>query len=235
MLFLPPHTSHRLQPLDVTFFKQLGTYYNQAAEKWLRANPDSNITQTRIAGLLGESYGRAATIQNAVSGFSKTGIWPLDPNIFQDSDFVPTMSESEGRAEKQGEHQIPNSASATTKSSNLESSNDVVKVTPQQLSPIPTLQKRKRSRVSSSTVVITSSPYKNSLANKKAVGESSKKCLKLELSESSASWYCKICKENKEEDIIKCLKCCVWFHTSCAKVSAKKKCFIVMSVDLSSE
>ena len=38
MLSLPPHTTHKAQPLDKTFFKPLQTYYDQAVEKWLRVN-----------------------------------------------------------------------------------------------------------------------------------------------------------------------------------------------------
>ena len=30
MVSLPPHTTHRLQPLDVAFFGPLGTYYDEA-------------------------------------------------------------------------------------------------------------------------------------------------------------------------------------------------------------
>lgn len=39
-----------------------------------------------------EACSQAATIQNAVSGFAKTGIWALDSTNIQDSDFVPTVS-----------------------------------------------------------------------------------------------------------------------------------------------
>jgi hypothetical protein len=44
------------------------------------------ITQFQISELLGEAYGRAASVANAVSGFARTGVWPVDPNVFQDSD-----------------------------------------------------------------------------------------------------------------------------------------------------
>jgi hypothetical protein len=36
ILQLPGHTTHRLQPLDVSIFGPLETYYNQAVEKWMR-------------------------------------------------------------------------------------------------------------------------------------------------------------------------------------------------------
>eukprot|EP00745_Piridium_sociabile_P012380 TRINITY_DN190907_c0_g1_i1.p1 TRINITY_DN190907_c0_g1~~TRINITY_DN190907_c0_g1_i1.p1 ORF type:complete len:178 (-),score=23.43 TRINITY_DN190907_c0_g1_i1:26-559(-) len=39
MLSLPPHSTHRLQPLDVSFFKPLQSFYIQEQETWLRTNP----------------------------------------------------------------------------------------------------------------------------------------------------------------------------------------------------
>ena len=36
MLSLPPHTTHRLLPLDRTFYKPLMVYYNQACDMWIR-------------------------------------------------------------------------------------------------------------------------------------------------------------------------------------------------------
>jgi len=88
MVSLPPHTTHRLQPLDVAFFGPLGIYYDEAMRKWMRQHLGRSVTTWQVAELLGESYGRAATVQNAVSGFRKTGLWPLDMSVFQDCDFA---------------------------------------------------------------------------------------------------------------------------------------------------
>lgn len=38
MVTYPPHTSHRLQPLDLSVYGPLKTYYNQAVEAWLLNN-----------------------------------------------------------------------------------------------------------------------------------------------------------------------------------------------------
>ena len=43
MLAQPPHTTHRLQPLDVGFFKPLQTYYDQFIERWLLNHPRRTI------------------------------------------------------------------------------------------------------------------------------------------------------------------------------------------------
>jgi hypothetical protein len=42
---LPGHTSNKLQPLDVSFFKPLSSYYIDETEKWLRHNPGRVVTQ----------------------------------------------------------------------------------------------------------------------------------------------------------------------------------------------
>ena len=42
---LPLHTSHKLQPLDRSFFKPLKAAFNSACSIWLRNHPGRRITQ----------------------------------------------------------------------------------------------------------------------------------------------------------------------------------------------
>lgn len=95
MVTLPPHTSHKLQPLDVAFFKPLQTYYVQEQEKWLRTNPEMRITQFQIAGLFNQAYLRAAVAGTASKGFERAGIWPCNRHVFDDADFAASI-ENEG-------------------------------------------------------------------------------------------------------------------------------------------
>ncbi|ESN95622.1 hypothetical protein HELRODRAFT_86484 [Helobdella robusta] len=88
MISLPPHTTHRLQPLDVSFFGSLGKYYDDALRKWMRSHVSRPATTWQVAEIFGEAYGRAATIGIACSGFRASGLWPLDFNIFSDADFA---------------------------------------------------------------------------------------------------------------------------------------------------
>ena len=53
ILSLPPHTTHRLQPLDVSLFKPLQTYYGLEGEKWLRSHAGRCITTYHVSELLG--------------------------------------------------------------------------------------------------------------------------------------------------------------------------------------
>jgi len=87
MISLPPHTTHRLQPLDVSFFGPMGRYYDEAMRKWVRTHVSRPVTTWQVAELLGEAYGRAASVAIATSGFKASGLWPLDVNVFSDADF----------------------------------------------------------------------------------------------------------------------------------------------------
>jgi hypothetical protein len=102
LLALPSHCTHRLQPLDVSFFKSLKSYYNKEVQSWLRRHPGRAVTEYQIAELFSTAYGYAASVGNCVSGFRKCGIIPFKPDIFTDEDFsaaqvtereLPTVSE----------------------------------------------------------------------------------------------------------------------------------------------
>ena len=63
------------------------TYYNEACDNFLRTK-QVPIRQVHIAGLFCTAYLRAATMSNAISGFSCTGIWPFNQSIWSDADFA---------------------------------------------------------------------------------------------------------------------------------------------------
>ncbi|CAH2003933.1 unnamed protein product [Acanthoscelides obtectus] len=89
VLCLPPHCSHRLQPLDVSFMGPLNKYYIRAVEKYLRNNPGRALTVFQFSKLFGEAYSEAAQQSIAINGFRKCGVEPMDRHVFKDYDFVP--------------------------------------------------------------------------------------------------------------------------------------------------
>ncbi len=91
LLTLPPHCTHKMQPLDTTFFKSLKAAYNAAADNWMMCNKGRRISFYEIAGLFCTAYLRAATVEKAVVGFESAGIWPFNENKFTDDDFVPSL------------------------------------------------------------------------------------------------------------------------------------------------
>ena len=90
IICLPPHCSHKMQPLDVSFMKPLSTYYNTEVTKWLRNHPGRTVSVFQLAQLLTPAFQKAATAQTAANGFRKTGLWPVNRDIFEDHEFAPS-------------------------------------------------------------------------------------------------------------------------------------------------
>ncbi|KAH9631736.1 hypothetical protein HF086_014737 [Spodoptera exigua] len=82
MLTLPPHGSHKLQPLDRSFFSPL-------KGKYAIENSGRGIGQQQVARLFNEAYKKVATLGNAESGFR--GIYPYDDDLFDETEFAPSI------------------------------------------------------------------------------------------------------------------------------------------------
>ncbi|KAI4469510.1 dde superfamily endonuclease [Holotrichia oblita] len=100
LLNLPGHTTHRIQPLDRTFFKPFKGFYNQAIQKWLRTKPGLSVIEYQVSGIVAEAYGKAATIENAMNGFKACGIWPVDRSVFNECDFYPAENLTSDNTDK---------------------------------------------------------------------------------------------------------------------------------------
>lgn len=129
MLCLPPHCTHRLQPLDVAFYGPLKSYYDQEVRKWLKTNPGRTVGQYQISSLFSVAYGKTATVANSESGFQKTGIWPINPDIFEDHLFAPAettniVQSPQGKNDSpsndlEAEQPVSHNHSSSSKDSNL--------------------------------------------------------------------------------------------------------------------
>ena len=89
ILTFPPHCSHRLQPLDVTVFGPFKTFYNRLANAWM-TNPGRSISIYETAELSGAAFSKAFNLENITSAFKATGIFPLNPLVFTEDDFLPS-------------------------------------------------------------------------------------------------------------------------------------------------
>ncbi|KAJ8983067.1 hypothetical protein NQ317_007109 [Molorchus minor] len=87
LLTLPPHTSHRMQPLDLTFFGPLKSAYNQECDLFLRSH--ERITTYDLAEIFNKAFIKVGTMEKAISGFRSAGIYPFQPDKFTLEDFAP--------------------------------------------------------------------------------------------------------------------------------------------------
>lgn len=87
LLSFSPHTTHRLQPLDVAVYGPFKQFCSVAFNDWMTSNPGKTISVRNIAELTNRAYLRAFTASNIISGFKKPGIWPFNRLAFSDADF----------------------------------------------------------------------------------------------------------------------------------------------------
>ncbi|KAB0803072.1 hypothetical protein PPYR_02666 [Photinus pyralis] len=106
ILTIPPHSSHRTQPLDVTFYKPLKTAYNAECDKFLKSRPGERITTYELAEIFNKSFSRIATPDKAIKGFEVTGIFPMNPDVFSDDDFM--AAENIKAIQQAQQQEVPN-------------------------------------------------------------------------------------------------------------------------------
>lgn len=94
MLSIPPHTSHRLQPLDLTFFAALKSAYSRQCNLFLKRKitcpeKENKLTPYDISEIFKLAYEQVANVEKGVSGFAAAGIFPMNPEKFTEDDFAP--------------------------------------------------------------------------------------------------------------------------------------------------
>nr|XP_047124426.1 MFS-type transporter clz9-like [Hydra vulgaris] len=89
MLTFPPHCTHKLQPLDKAVYGPLKNYINNAMTSWLVMNPGKTVTIYDIPKIVNIAFPKAVSPHNILSGFSATGIYPLNPDVFTENDYCP--------------------------------------------------------------------------------------------------------------------------------------------------
>ena len=87
LLSIPPHSSHRTQPLDVVYYGPLKTVYATEVDRWLSKHPGRVVTQADVGKIFSRAYNEVSTLGKAVQGFRCTGIYPFDKDIFRDEMF----------------------------------------------------------------------------------------------------------------------------------------------------
>ena len=90
ILALPPHTTHKLQPLDKSVFGPLSSYFNEACTGYLSAHPLNTINKWSFPRLLTSAWERAMMPRNIKSGFASCGIYPFSQSSVRYDDMLPS-------------------------------------------------------------------------------------------------------------------------------------------------
>lgn len=77
-LYLPPYSTHLLQPLDVSCFVPLEHFYRQEMRERIEDNPHA-IDKREMLSVYTEVHSIAFSKSNILSGFTDAGLIPLNP------------------------------------------------------------------------------------------------------------------------------------------------------------
>lgn len=167
MLSLPPHTSHKMQPLDVTVFGPLKIALSREMDIFIKSRQYQQITPYDLASLFNNAYARIATVEKAVKGFEVTGICPVNPNVFSDEDFLAsdTLKDSETlevNSAVQGRNERSPSPNISLQTANKTNVSGKPNISFTELMPIPgpSNTQKKTLRRKQHSEILTSTPFK---------------------------------------------------------------------------
>ena len=184
LLTLPPHCSHKLQPLDVGVFGAFKKFYSSFCNEWHLSHPGETLSLYYVAGLSNKAFVKSCTLENITSSFRRTGIFPFNSEIFTEDKFLPSTVTDQVQNVYSGETNIDASVLDTTEaavqststpaSSNPGCSLEAVPETSliESIAPLPKARPRKiRRRKRVSSAIITRTPVKKdfSLSNQEIV------------------------------------------------------------------
>jgi hypothetical protein len=90
----PPHSTHRLQPLDVSLFSPLAIRYSQQLQQHIHDTKGFNgVSKRDFFRLFWPAYNASFIRTNIESAFRRTGIHPFNPDVITEW-FKPTPPET---------------------------------------------------------------------------------------------------------------------------------------------
>ena len=89
LYILPPHTTHRLQPLDVGVFGPLQRRWQERCDEVINNTGNEIAKSEFIREYMGVHDG-VFTGELIQSAWKSSGIWPPNPNQFTEEDFAPS-------------------------------------------------------------------------------------------------------------------------------------------------
>ena len=191
LLTIPPHCSHKLQPLDISVFKPINTYYAKLCNDWPKNHGMDKILMRHLVGLLARALDCALTPANIKAGFRASGICPFDSTIFTEADFIQAeisgeiqavvLAEADPRDEDDprvivigGEAPTSEAPTSSTVSRAASLVSILEEVGPLQPKTTPTTGKKRRGPPPSKSTVLTSPENIATLQDKRAKREAAK-------------------------------------------------------------
>ena len=78
LLFLPPHTSHILQPLDIGCFSSLKRAYRRLLTQWLAETHAQGVRKMNFLDIYARARQEGLKSTNIKGGWRGAGIWPVN-------------------------------------------------------------------------------------------------------------------------------------------------------------
>lgn len=88
ILKLPPHSSHLLQPLDLSVFRSLKIKWDAQLVEWQRRNQGQRIPKQHFSVLIGKIWSQTES-EIITNGFRKGGIYPFNSNVISAEHYDP--------------------------------------------------------------------------------------------------------------------------------------------------
>ena len=91
VMAIPPHTSHIVQALDSTPFAQLRELWQWYLSEWNSNTKAKALPKGSFWDVFEPAWSCMMTVGNIQSGFSETGVYPVNFNAIDKSKFMPSI------------------------------------------------------------------------------------------------------------------------------------------------
>ncbi|KAG0702582.1 hypothetical protein GWK47_025061 [Chionoecetes opilio] len=115
---LPPHTTAKLQPLDVSVFGPFKSVLRSIQDDFKLSNTHVPITEHMLPEMACKAWDKVCNVTNITNGFRATGIFPVNRNIFPDDAFAG--AEVTEQAPPDDDDDLPQTLAAPLTPSSLE-------------------------------------------------------------------------------------------------------------------
>lgn len=158
LLCLPSHTTHYLQPMDRGIFGPFKLFWREACNDFKTANPSRRINRLQFGHLVASAWKKAATLENGVSCFSATGIFPFNPRKIPAEAFLTCNSINAPLTIKNSKNQLSTSVTPKSDCSSTSPSSSRSSEKSETTSPSSTVHPPSTSTISPTVVINSFAP-----------------------------------------------------------------------------